>query len=202
MPRRSLPPKINWGSLERTLLQLTEADLRRFAKRHAHETFYGFAFDCNSEYGEVGLCLNTKELLKAQREAPDPNAAFFASLDRKLGLDSDSGAMATRVSRWDLGDWGYQACNSRTFDRGLRRFQAIVTERCMLEDEDQRTFMKPTQTRFMKAACRVLLRLERRGAFDVLRRTGNFSTLARDHDEAESIARWRLRRQRRLESGA
>jgi hypothetical protein len=201
MPRRT-PPKIAWDSLEQTLLRLTKADLRQFAKTHRREVFYGFAFDCNSEYGEVGLCANTNELLKAQREAPDPNAAVWAAIDKKLGLGGGSPAKPARMSRWALGDWNYQGFNSKEFDRSWRRFDSIVIKRCMDEKEDERTFMTPTQTRFMEAVCRVLVRLERDGAFDVLQRTANFSTLAMDHDEPESTARARLRRIRLREGGA
>jgi hypothetical protein len=190
---RRTPTKIAWDSLERTLLRLTKAELRRFATKHRQEAFYGFAFDCNSAYGEVGLCANTNALLKAQRAACDPNAAIWAAIDKKLGLGGGSPAKSQRRSRWELGDWDYHGFNSKEFDRNWRQFQSMVTDRCMDEAEDDRTFMTPTQTRFMEAACRVLVRLERDGAFDVLRRTANFSTLAMDHDEPESAARARLR---------
>ena len=106
------------------------------------------------------------------------------------------------MSRWELGDWHYQGFNSKEFNRSWRRFDSVVIKRCMDEEEDGRTFMTPTQTRFMEAACRVLVRLEQDGAFDVLRRTPNFATLAMDHDESESVARARLRRIRRSEGGA
>jgi hypothetical protein len=201
MPRRT-PPKIEWSSLEGTLLRLTKADLRQFAKKHPREVFYGFAFACNSEYGEVGLCANTNELLKAQRERPDPNATVWAAIDSKLGLGGGAHAEPKRISRWELGDWDYQAFNSKEFDRGWRRFASIVIKRCMDEEQDERTFMTPTQTRFMQAVCRVLVRLESDGAFDVLPRTRSFATLAMDHDEIESVARARLRRTRRSEGGA
>jgi hypothetical protein len=192
---------IDWDLFERTLFRLTEVDLREFAKKHARETFYGFAFDCNSEYGEVGLCANTNELLKVQRARPDPNAAFWASLENKLGRGVTSAANP-RKSRWDLGDWDYQGFNSKAFDREWRHFQTAVTERCMVEEKDERTFMTPTQSRFMKAACRVLIGLERGGAFDVLKRTANFATRAMDHDESESEARARMRRIRQGAGGA
>ena len=192
---------INWDLLERTLFRLTEVDLREFAKKHVRATFYGFAFDCNSKHGEVGLCANTNELLKVQRARPDPNAAFWAALDKKLGR-AVSSAADPRKSRWDLGDWGYQGFNSKAFDRGWRQFQTAVIKQCMAEEEDERTFMTPTQSRFMKTVCRVLIRLERGGAFDVLKRTANFATLAMDHDESESEARARLRRIRRAAGGA
>jgi hypothetical protein len=192
---------IDWVSLEQTLFRLTEVDLREFARKHARETFYGFAFDCNSEYGEVGLCLNTTGLLKVQRAAPNPNAAFFASLDKKLGFKA-SPAATSRKTRWDLGDWHYQGFNSKAFDRGWRRFQTAVIKRCTVEEEDEGTFMTPSQSRFMEAACRILIRLERGGSFDVLKRTANFGTLAMDHEESASEARARLRRIRRATGGA
>jgi len=195
MPRR--PVKIDWEALERTLFRLTRSELRDFAKKHAQEVFYGFAFDCNSAYGEVGLCANTKQLLKAQRRAVDPNAAFFASLDKKLRLANTASPSLRRESRWHLGDWDYQAFSRKRFDRSWRRFEAVLAKTCETEEEDRRSAMKPTQKRFMESVCRVLVRLERVGAFDLLRRTGDFSTLAMDHDESESTARARLRRIRR-----
>jgi hypothetical protein len=201
MPRRT-PPKIAWDSLERTLLRLSTAELRRFAKKHPKEAFYGFAFDCNSEYGEVGLCANTNELLKAQRAASDPNAAFWASLDKKLGLGGGSPPTKQRKSRWDLGGWDYQGFNTTAFNRVWRQFQSAVTKQCEGEEEDAHTFMTPTQARFMEAACRVLVRLKRGGAFDILQRTRNFATLAIDHEESESMARTRLQRIQRSEGGA
>lgn len=193
MPRR-LRPKIDWPLLKRTLARLTMADLAAFARKHALERFYGFAFDCNSEYGEIGLCANTKQLLKVQRERPDPNAAYWALLNKKLGFREELPTKKRRQSRWELGDWDYQWFNSKMFDREWRPFQSAVIKLCMDEEEDNRTFMTPTQTCFMEAVCEVLVRLERNGAFDVLRRTADFSTLAMDHDESESRARARLQR--------
>ena len=142
MPRKP-DTMIDWDSLERTLLRLAEVDVREFARKHPHETFYGFAFDCNSEYGEVGLCVNTTGLLKVQRAAPNPNAAFFASLDKKLGFNVSSAAKS-RKSRWELGDWGYQGFNSKAFDKQWRRYQTAVTKRCIVEEQDERTFLRPT----------------------------------------------------------
>jgi Domain of unknown function (DUF4303) len=208
MPR---PIALDWNTLERVLLRLTEADIHRFARGHTHETYYGFAFDCNSKYGEIGLCLNTNKALRAQRNAPDPNAAFWAALDKKLkfGEMPNSPGKASNALRrkrpnlrWSLGDWEHQAFNSPEFDRGWRRFQSRVLERCMMEEEDKDTFMTPTQARFMEAVCRVLVRLERKGAFEALNRTRDFTTLAIDHDESEADGRARLKAVRRRENSA
>ena len=163
------PAKLNWAAFENTLVRLTIAEVERFATKHAGETFCGFAFDCNSQYGEVGLCAETN------------------------GFE--------RASRWELGCWEYQGFNRKVFDQAWRGFQAVITARCVGEEEDRRTFMTPTQSRFMDAVCRVLVRLEVRGAFDVFKRAGNFATLALDHHESVFSAQARLRRIRREGGG-
>ncbi len=202
---------VDWTSLERVLLRLTDADIRRFASRHSDETFYGFAFDCNSKYGEIGLCLNTNRALRAQRKAPDPNAAFWAALDKKLNLGEkpnsprDASTPQRRRSpnlRWSIGDWQYQGFNSKEFGQEWRRFHSRVLKRCMMEEEDEDTFMTSTQARFMEAVCRVLVRLERKGAFEAFNQTRDFSTLVVDHDESEADGRARLRAERRREDSA
>ncbi|HEX8912318.1 MAG TPA: DUF4303 domain-containing protein [Humisphaera sp.] len=192
-------PAIDWAAVEATLVRLTTADVARFAAAHPGEPFYGFAFDCNSRYGEVGLCLNTEAGLAESRAAPDPNAEFFAALDKKLGLPEHPApaAPAGGRPRWELGGWLYQGFNGPAFDRGWRRVAAAVTAACDGEPEDPRTFLTPTQARFLESACRALVTLERRDAFAPLPRVRRFATLAIDHDETERAARARLARVRR-----
>ncbi len=139
--------------------------------------------------------------MKAQRTVIDPNAAYWAALDKKLGVDGKSAVTKERQSRWELGNWDYQGFNSNAFDRGWRRFESVVIKQCMKEEEDKRTFIKPTQVRFMRAVCMVLVRLERKGTFDILKRTRNFSTLAMDHEESEAAARARMKAIRRRLAG-
>lgn len=163
------PAKMNWATFENTLVHLTTAEVERFATKHADATIRGFAFDCNSRYGEIGLC-------------------------------ADTGGFE-RASRWELGCWDFQGFNRRVFDQKWRRFQVAITARCGGEEQDKRTFMTPTQTKFMNAVCRVLVRLERVGAFDVFERARNFATLAMDHEESVLSAQARLRRIRREANG-
>jgi hypothetical protein len=155
---------IAWADIENRLYELCASEIRRFAKANSDETFYAFALDCNSEYGDVLLCLNTPDEL------------------RRGGNDV----------RWSLGDWKYQGFESGEFEKAWRRYARSVTEACMEEEEDERTFLKPTQDQFMRTACRVLVRLELTNVFESLRRTDDFKTWVADHDELDEESWGRL----------
>ena len=51
----------NWEELASLLLELTASEVKDFAESHDDEEYYGFFFDCHSEYGQVLLCVNTEE---------------------------------------------------------------------------------------------------------------------------------------------
>lgn len=52
---------MNWKTVEQRLYAASTEALRAFARDHPAETFYGFCFDINADYGEVCLSLNTEE---------------------------------------------------------------------------------------------------------------------------------------------
>jgi hypothetical protein len=169
---------IDWSHFESLLFDLTSRDVRDFAAAHLNETFYGFAFDCNSEYGNVLLCLNTEADLQRQAESyKTENPDLYADEtidDIRAGL------------RWNMGDWKYQDFNSKDFDKAWTSLESRVIDLCMDEEEDEETFMTPTQMQFMRSVCRVLVRLEHAHAFDCLSRTDDFKAYAADHDEGGS----------------
>ncbi|WP_339746976.1 DUF4303 domain-containing protein [uncultured Rubinisphaera sp.] len=201
---------INWSGLEECLYELIRDDIKRFAETHKHETFYGFALDCNSEYGNVLLCFNSPESLKQQAEkyASDrPNKAAFDKISQKLHEDSGRKIPLTENSstveaeelklRWSTGDWKYQGFNSTQFDEGWDEYETEVMNACMDEEEDEETFKTPTQELFMKSICRVLLRLEKEKIFDVINRTSDFKSYVADHDESKEESWDRLETLRR-----
>jgi hypothetical protein len=197
---------IDWQALERLLVELSKADIQRFAAEHRDETFYGFAFDCNSDYGQVLLCLNSPDDLHRAAvqysKGDTPGKEAWAEIRRKLnatlGLPLDEGPPLKtpeeeEVSlRWSLGDWKYQGFNSVDFEKGWESFEEAVSEACSDEEQDEETFMTPTQDRFMRAACRAVIRLEMTGAFDALKRTADFKTYVADHDESQEDSWSRL----------
>jgi hypothetical protein len=190
---------IDWRTLEDHLFSLAMADIRRFADAHRDEQFYGFAFDCNSDYGQILLCLNTQESLREtalQYATNPPNKEVWDRINKALGFPSDeqreTPAEYEQELCWSLGDWKYQGFNTKAFDSGWASFGTDVLNACMDEEEDKETFLKPTQDRFLRAVCRVLLRLEIEGGFQRLNRTDDFGTFVTDHDEPDEVAWHRL----------
>jgi hypothetical protein len=194
---------IDWSELEDRLFDLAADDIKRFAARHPNEKYYGFALDCNSAYGNVLLCLNTPKFLWAAvsdshlpSEIKDGYTKAKCSIEKVLGFkvyedDSDTTPEEREKElRRSLGDWKYQGFNSDTFDSGWRSFERAVHESCVDEQEDEETFMTPSQERFMRMACRVLVRLESAGVLNTLNRTDDFKTFVADHDESDEKS-WR-----------
>src|SRR5262249_3751763 len=99
--------------------------------------------------------------------------------------------------RWNMGDWKYQGFDSDNFSNGWDSFREAVSDACLDEEQDEETFMTPTQDRFMRTVCRAVIRLESEGAFDVLKRTDDFKTYVADHDESQEKSWNRLQEVRK-----
>ena len=176
---------IDWDAFEAQLLDSTTREIATFAAANASTPYYGFMFDCNSDYGQVLLCLNTDESLQKQAESyKTGNADLYAR---------DTVEDIKRSLRWNAGDWEHQGFNTDSFDDDLSEFESAVSDATMDEEEDEETFMTPTQDRFMKSVCRVLLQLEQANAFDCLRRTADFQVFVADHDETDDDSWGRLK---------
>ncbi|MCP2040877.1 hypothetical protein L1281_001467 [Neisseria sp. HSC-16F19] len=80
-----------------TLLQFSRQGVAAFLDAHAGETFYAFAYDCNLEYGEVNLCLNTEQ-------------GFQTALGELQAMYAEyrDNADAIRQVRYNTGDWDCQ----------------------------------------------------------------------------------------------
>ena len=174
---------VNWKRIEDTLRGASAEAIASFAAAHSTESFYGFAMDCNPDYGEVLLSVNTEVDLAATA------ARHYA------------GWSAREVEgqlRWGVGDWRYHAFNTeppcaeaweRAWSGTVDQIQEAFGEAEDAEADDM-------EERFLVSACRVLLALERDGAFDALRRDPGFKTLVAGHDEAIEDSWARLLRAR------
>jgi hypothetical protein len=167
---------VDWRRVEGTLRRACEEAVAAFAAEHARESFYGFALDCNADYGEVFLCLNTEADLAAW-------AARIYPAYSPREIDS--------VLRWNAGDWKYHGFNTNPpcaekWEKAWSETQDSIHD-AFLDDEDGDEIAE----RFMVSACRVMVALEKDGVLDAFRRGRGFKTLVRDHDEpiADSWAR-------------
>ena len=203
---------IDWEQLEEKLYELTRSDIGYFSTAWPDDRVYGFAFDCNSEYGQVLLCANTKEDLQAHAEkyakGKTPNAEAFRKISESLGLEPQlpSNDVEAEIESllWSLGDWKYQGFQSQAFTDGWSPLESAVLTWCLEsdEEEDPETFMTHTQVEFMRRVCHVMVRLEQDEAFDILNRTDDFKTWVTDHDEPEESAWDRLNEIRQEMLGA
>ena len=168
--------EIDWNAFENELVAAIETQIERFASKHTKETFYGFALDCNAEYGDILLCVNTCDALAK-------TASQYLKLRPNSTLQSEIDSL-----RWALGDWKYQGFNintrlwSKQYGASLAKSDAPIG----YEGIEQ----------FMVSACRSLLRVEDSGVFNKLSRTGDFRVACVDHDENIDEGDVRLKRVR------
>jgi hypothetical protein len=161
-----LPPEpraeVDWSALEDALTTAIATQVGNFAEAHGDETYYGFALDCHAYYANVLFCLNTPESL-------EKSVKHYA----KDGSPEEI-ARQTEDLLWGLGDWKYQGFNLDSPD-----WPDAVP---MLEDFAELPSDEDTEE-FLCVCCRALLRAEKNGAFDRLRKTPDFRVACIDHDE-------------------
>ena len=190
--------KLSWPKTEAALFRLVVAEIEKLAKTYKGEPFYGFAFDCNSDYAEVLSSLNTESGLKesaAQAADPDdPQKKVWADIDKKLGLETKREtrppAYFEKERRWSIGDWKFMCFQSDAFEDAWAPYKDVIEE-AQFDSDDDETDPEEIKKKFMEMACRVMVKLEKTKALDGLPRTSNFGTWVSDHDEldSESIAR-------------
>ncbi len=166
---------LDWRELEDALASAITAQMSDFSDAHSGEEFYAFALDCNAYYANVLFCLNTPESLEG-------SARSYANQN-----DNDSLAKEREALRWGLGDWRYQGFNLES-----RHWPEQVP---MLDDFAELPHPDDTE-QFLVICCRALLRAQRSGAFEALRKTVDFAVACIDHDEDFTSGEARLERVR------
>jgi len=165
--------------LETVLLDLSKSSLASFADEHRDEVFYAFGFDCNADYGDVLLCLNTE--------------SDFAKTSQEYIAKWSYGPKELAELRRNFGDWKYQGfnCEQSVWIEAWKP-HADAIERYLFSDElaeeDREIFIED----FLLMVCRVLVHLERSGALAKLPKDAGFFTQVMDHDEDLESAEGRL----------
>jgi hypothetical protein len=165
----------DWDGLFEFLVPLVEEEILAFSAGHQDEEFYGFFFDCNAEYGDVLLCLNTEEGLDEQAEY------YQSSWPDRYG-DVPVGDLREGF-RWNPGDWKYQGFESEDFEKAWEHKKNEVLDHMegLLDDEDG---FELALEQFMAVVGIVAVTLEDRGAFDPLQQSDGFQVMWADHDES------------------
>jgi hypothetical protein len=171
---------MNWKKVEQRLRDASTEAIRAFARDHPAETFYGFCFDCNADYGEVGLSLNTEEDLWAHA------ASHYPSYSQR----EVEGEL-----RWSSGDWKYTGFNTdppyaKAWEAAWEETQEAI-HGAYIDDENA-----GVPRRFLESVCRVLIAMEKDGGLEPISRAEGFKTLVTDHNETNEDSWARLLRVR------
>ena len=178
---------IDWKELENRLVGLTDQILSGFSKKHEGETFYGLAFDCNSESGEILVCLNTRE---GQIEV----AGQFEGT--KLYREKSISEIAAELE-WDLGGWKYHAINlgNRRWESSWGPVQMQITNATNIYLNSRNvSAYRLLRDSFMSVASSALLKASRGDSVASLKKDAAFRVLSTDESEGPTEGFQRLSR--------
>ncbi len=177
-----------WEEFEAALTGFLEVQIEQFAVRYPEEVAYEFLVHCNAYYGGVFCYLKTR--LQNYGEPgvvrypnfPDHPPREPEGLDYTLG-DGEDG--------FDLND---EIEENLDKDPRVDRWMADERQSATADDDDRMKFVEE----FLERACRVALRLERSGAFNILCREPSFVLFVQDHDES-NVDSWKRLFRARIE---
>jgi hypothetical protein len=167
---------VKWKNVEDALFLIASEYVRTFSTFHRDKTFYGFAFDCNADYGQIFLCANTRASLSEEARRCKSQSPQLYSHFRIEDLEEEL--------RWALGDWEFQAFTTDGFSDAWKPIEEVLVDVIPWDDDDDHR-IEDFRTHFMDMACRCMMRLESEGILNALSRTDDFKTFVADHDESE-----------------
>jgi hypothetical protein len=158
---------IDYEKVKQAILNFATQGIEQFLQKHPGCEFYAFAFDCNAEYAEINLCLNTevnfeKTLEKYKAEYPE----------------SYRSAEDVRALKYNTGDWEYQ-CFDTMYVFNDEELNAIF--QAMPEDDYQtwQNFVEHLLVIFTEA----LKIFTQSVAYQKITKTSDFIAFCVDHDE-------------------
>ena len=159
--------ELDQPQLKKTIVEFTIRGVQQFLQEHPGLVFYALAFDCNAEYAEINLCLNTesdfsKSLNHYQTEYPE-------------SYQNDENI---RDLRFNTGDWEYQCFDTiyvLTDEQLSEIFQAIP-------EDDYQTWQKFVGG-LLVLFTEALQDFTKTEIYKSIPKTDNFTTFCIDHDE-------------------
>jgi hypothetical protein len=144
----------NWTEYEATLYKGLHEAVNRIIEKYPNIQFYGMCIDCNAEYGQVLLHLNTETDIRNNN----------------------------KEEYWDVGDWKYFDLmdelqeKDKFFDIAWKKHEDYITKNMFKDDT-------PPTDDFMAMIAKVANDLGNSEAIKTLNKTEKFRIVAVDHDE-------------------
>jgi Domain of unknown function (DUF4303) len=184
--RRSKKLEVDWFAAEELLLKEASIRFPEIAAKYPDEEFYGVFFDCDVVNTCVQAHMNTNALLRQYAmECQQSKWSTVLGLGHPLypGLSIDE---IMEELRWDGGGWKhFGVFAGPKFEEIADAYDRLQSEIALRED-------------FMIMACRAVVRMERSGVFECIRRTQDFRVFCVYVNEPVEEAERRLKRVRRM----
>ena len=185
LPQTAAPHTgVDLPQIERTLFELSAAEIRRFTAEHPDVTIYGVFLDCAPWNGDVLLHMNSPEKLRQRVEQ--------AKADHPEQYGNTSPEDLENEWRWEAGDWEYFEINGPSFSKQWRPLGEKIGQ--AIQDKSLEA------EAFMQMVARVALKLESADETKGLRRTADFAVWCADQDEPLTDAKRRLEKLRKSAS--
>jgi hypothetical protein len=153
--------------LKKTIVEFATRGVQKFLQEHPGLVFYAFAFDCNAEYAEINLCLNT------ENDFSKSLLYYQAKNSKNYQSEED-----IRDLKFNTGDWEYQ-CFDTLYVLTEKQLNMIL--QTMPEDDYQtwQTFAQDLILLFTEA----LNEFSQTGVYKDIPKTADFVAFCIDHDE-------------------
>ena len=159
---------MNKTDIKNKLLEFTTKGVEKFLKENSELEFYAFAFDCNAEYAEVNLCLNTelefKQTLEQYQNGDYPQ--YYQTNEDIKDL------------KFNTGDWEYQCFESINV-----LSDGELTEIFQSLPEDDYKSWKEFVEELMELFCETLIEFRKTEIYTKIQKTEDFISFCIDHDE-------------------
>lgn len=157
----------NREKIKQQLLEFTIEGVEHFLKEHPELEFYAFAYDCNAEYAEVSLCLNTIE-------------DFEETLQRYQQGDTEYYQTIEQINalKFNTGDWKYQ-CFDTIYILDDQQLNDIYNQLPNDNGQSWHAFIESLMQLFSEC----ILEFSQTATYKAIPKTPDFLVYTMDHDE-------------------
>ena len=163
--------------VKKQIIDFAVQGVENFLKENPNLEFYAFAFDCNAEYAEVNLCLNTESDFQKTLKG-------YQKVEYLKYYQSEEGI---KELKYNTGDWDYQ-CFETLYVFNDEELDKISQE---MPDDDYETWNKFV-IELLELFTESLMDFTKTETFSKIPKTEDFIAYCIDHDEDVDTAIERL----------
>lgn len=154
------------------IIEFAESGVVKFVDENPTLKFYSFAFECNAEYGEINLCLNTEEAFSETLSyyQKGESAQYY-----KENKDIQS-------LKYNTGDWKYQ-CFDTIYIFSDEELSTIFNNIYPDGVNDDYLAWEQFISKLLESFTESIIRFSKTAIFKKLNKTDDFNFFCIDHEE-------------------